>query len=57
MKELEEGTEGEPGQRKKPRSKETGKDRMGSTHLDLPHTLEVRKEEWERHNFTKEYRS
>lgn len=54
VEEPQKETEGKPGQRKKPRSKETGKDRMGSTYLDLPHTLEVRKEKWERHNFTKE---
>ena len=54
VEEPQKETEGKPGQRKKPRSKETGKDRMGSAYLDLPHTWGVRKEEWERHNFTKE---
>lgn len=46
--------EGKPGERKKPRSKETGVDRKGSSFLDLPHPWEVREEEWSRHDFTKE---
>jgi hypothetical protein len=45
---------GKPGEREKPRSEETGKDRKGSSLLDLPTMIEVRKEEWEKHGFVKE---
>lgn len=45
---------GKSGEREKPRSEETGKDRKGSSLLDLPTMIEVRKEEWEKHGFVKE---
>lgn len=39
------------GERKKPSSKERGEDRQKPTYLDIPNAWEVRRNEWERHNF------
>ncbi|MCK4733995.1 MAG: hypothetical protein KAT65_16195 [Methanophagales archaeon] len=46
--------EGKTGKRKKPRGKESGKDREGSSLLDLPNIREVTKDEWKKFGFDNE---
>jgi hypothetical protein len=45
---------GTSGKRKPPSSKETGNDVEQTSYLDLPYIVEVRKSEWDSHNFNKE---
>lgn len=44
-------TEGHEGERKKPSSKETGKDRQKPSYLDIPNAIEIRRDEWKKYNF------
>lgn len=44
-------TEGQDGERKKPYSKETGKDRQKPSYLDIPNAIEIRREKWDNHDF------
>jgi len=45
---------GGAGKRKKPSSNKQGKDTKNKSQLDLPNIIEIQKEEWHKHSFTKE---
>jgi len=51
IEESQRTTEGKNGERKKSSSKKSGGDRKKPTYLDIPNAWEVRKNEWEKHNF------
>ena len=44
-------SEGNKGKRKKPPSTKSGKDRQKPTYLDIPNSIEIRRDEWEKHGF------
>jgi hypothetical protein len=49
--EVQKKTEGTSGGRKKPSSKDSGKERQEPSYLDIPNAVEVRRNEWEKHSF------
>src|SRR3989344_4802084 len=51
VEEQQEKNGGHGGNRKKPSSKERGEDRQKPTYLDIPNAWEIRRNEWDKHNF------